>query len=129
MSRLNDITPEYESLLAAACRDDVAPEDLQALEQMADDPDSMRLLADYLQLNTNLQWLIRRQSNADKCLAMLGIEPLHDSISVSGFNDGETADPPLVIPASPLSLHYPPPTIHCPLISSAGRCFRTWSHR
>ncbi|NLF08467.1 MAG: hypothetical protein GX594_10880 [Pirellulaceae bacterium] len=74
MSRLDKTSPEFESLLAAACREDAAIEELQELERMANDSASMRLLVDYMQLDADLQWLIRRQSNVDKCLASLGIE-------------------------------------------------------
>ncbi len=73
MSRLDDTSPEFQALLAAACGEDATPEQLQALELLAADPASMRLLVDYVQLDAELRRLVRRQSNADKCLAGLGI--------------------------------------------------------
>ena len=76
MSRLDDTSPEFQALLAAACGEDATPEQLQALERMAPNPASMRLLVDYVQMDAELRRLVRRQCNADKCLARFVVPPL-----------------------------------------------------
>ncbi|MBN1393688.1 MAG: hypothetical protein JW959_01465 [Pirellulales bacterium] len=117
MSRLDEISPQLEALLAAACREDAAADELRALEQAAADPASMRLLVDYLQLNTDLQWLIYRQSNAERCLAMLGIEPARDPFS-RREEDLKTIDPPLAVPSlSPLPSPLSPSFVGGPVFS------------
>ena len=73
MSRFDALSPEFQSLLWAACRDDVTQEELSQLEQLADANSAMQLLVDYLQLDGELHRIICQQSSEDKCFKMLEV--------------------------------------------------------
>jgi len=80
MSRLDDISPDVQLLLSAACDEDTTPEQLLALERVTGDEAAMRLLIDYLQLDAELHRLVRGESNADRCLDLLGIGSASEAI-------------------------------------------------
>ena len=85
MSRVNASSPEFQSLLWAACRDDVTQEELAQLEQLADADSAMQLLVNYLQLDGELHRIICQQSSQDKCLKMLEVSAFNNPEAIEQF--------------------------------------------
>ena len=94
MSRVDATSPEFQSLLWAACRDDVTQEELAQLEQLADADSAVQLLVDYLQLDGELHRIICQQSSEDKCFKMLEASAFSNPQAIEQFQS--------VSPGSPL---------------------------
>ena len=73
MSRLDTTSLEFQSLLAVACCDDAAAEDLAKLEGVVCDEPAMELVIDFFQLDGELHRLVRQESGAEKCFEILGL--------------------------------------------------------
>jgi hypothetical protein len=74
MSRFNDISPEFQTLLEIACRDDATRDELAKLEELVLDQHDLSLVLDFFQLDGGLQRFAQQQVAVDKCFQMLGFE-------------------------------------------------------